>query len=214
MYKLAIFDMDGTLLQGRTIFHIAARKGFTDKLIGFMNSSLQPYEKTFKIASLLKGISRDEILSFFHEIPFRPNVEELVDSLKKQGYILALATDSYDLVVNDLKNRLKFDYAFANNLLFHDLICTGEVRLHNTNLLVDDITKKVYSISKLSILEKLCKKHQISLEDSIAIGDGMVDCGMLKKAGLGIAVFAPIEVKKCADMVTNDLMEILSFIKR
>ena len=204
--------MDGTLLQGRTIFHLAEKKGFKGELQGFIDSSLKPYEKTIKIAQLLKGISKAELLSLFQEIPFRPHVNELISTLKKHGFIIALATDSYDIVANDVKERLRLDYAFANNLIFDGTICTGEVKIHNAEYVADEITNKYYSISKSCVLEQLCTSHKISLQDSIAVGDGMVDCGMLKKAGLGIAVYASEEVNTCADIATNNLMDILSYV--
>jgi len=204
--------MDGTLLQGRTIFHLAEKKGFKKELKGFINSSLQPYEKTIEIAKLLKGISKDELLSLFHEIPFRPHVNELISTLKKHGFIIALATDSYDIVANAVKGRLSLDYSFANNLIFNDTICTGEVKIHNTEYVADEITSEFYSISKSCVLEQLCISHKISLQESIAVGDGMVDCGMLKKAGLGIAVYASKEVNRCANISTNNLMDILSYV--
>jgi phosphoserine phosphatase len=111
-----------------------------------------------------------------------------------------------------VKNRLDFDYAFANNLLFHDSLCTGEVILHNSALEKDEVTNKIYSISKSTILQRLCNKHRLSLQESIAVGDGIVDCGMLTVAGLGVAVFTYPDVQKCADISTNNIMDILTYI--
>jgi len=212
MYKLALFDMDGTLLHGRTIFHLAETFGFIDELNYFINSTLEPFEKTIEIAKLLKDLKRDEILSCYRQIPFRPDVEKLIKSLREKEIILAIATDSYDLVANDVKKRLGFDFAFANNLLFHDSICTGEVVLHNSTKLMDETTNKIYSISKSTILKNLCKRHQINLDESIAVGDGLVDCGMLRISGLGVAVFTSDQVKRCANIATDDLLDILSYI--
>ena len=214
MYKIALFDMDGTLLQGRTIFHLASRLGFMDELQHHINSSLEPFERTIAIAKLLKGVRRNEIITIYREIPYRPHVQELIDSLKKKDIILAIASDSYDIVANDVKNRLGFDYSFANNLLFYDSICTGKVILHNKTQLRDKITNRIYSISKSRVLRQLCKKHQINLKESIAIGDSLVDCGMLSIAGLGVAVFTSLEIQKYADIVTEDLMDILTYIGR
>jgi hydroxymethylpyrimidine pyrophosphatase-like HAD family hydrolase len=62
------------------------------------------------------------------------------------------------------------------------------------------------------VLEQLCNKLGIPIEESIAIGDGKVDIGMIKRAGLGIAFNAPEEVKQNANVVTKDLKEILEYI--
>jgi phosphoserine phosphatase len=40
----------------------------------------------------------------------------------------------------------------------------------------------------------------------------MVDIGMIKKAGIGIAFNAPDEVQSHADIITNDFRAILDYI--
>ena len=86
--------------------------------------------------------------------------------------------------------------------------------------LTDDIQKlakdfssgKLYSICKSDVLEQLCDNLGIPVNESIAVGDGKVDIGMMKRAGLGIAINAPEEVQKHADIITNDLRIILEYI--
>jgi phosphoserine phosphatase len=133
--------------------------------------------------------------------------------LKEYNFIIALATDSYDFVANEVKAKLKFDYVYANNLIFKKNICTGEVKILNRDLIKDEITNKIYSISKMHILKKLCDHHGIPIKQSIAVGDGIVDCGMLTKAGIGVAIDASANVNSYADFATNNLMDILTIIK-
>jgi phosphoserine phosphatase SerB len=212
-FKLAVFDMDGTLLNGRGIFAIAEKYGFIDELLRLIrNDSLEFYERSIKIAKLSKGYKVDEYLNVFRKIKLQPNVEKIVDILKKKKIICAIATDSYDVFADDLKKRLGFDYAFANNLILNENVITGELKIHNKSLIPDFISDRIYSICKSNILEKLCKKHGFSVDQAIAIGDGKVDASMIKKAGLGIAFNAPDEVNRHADVVTNDLKEILKHI--
>jgi len=71
---------------------------------------------------------------------------------------------------------------------------------------------RIYSICKSQVLEQLCNNLGISIDESIAVGDGRVDIGMIKIAGLGIAFNALDEVKNHADIVTNDLGTILKYI--
>ena len=52
----------------------------------------------------------------------------------------------------------------------------------------------------------------INSDEILAIGDGVVDIGMIKKAGLGIAYKASEDVQKNADIITNDLAVILDYI--
>ena len=211
-FKLAIFDMDGTLLKEKGIFVIAEKKGFKDELINILrNNSIEFYKRSIEVAKLLKGQKKNEFLDIFRTIPFQDNIEDILKELRKKQIKIAIATDSYQFLVDDLKKRLNIDYAFANYLISNDDIITGELVIHNKNLL-KDFNGRIYSICKSHVLEKLCIDLGITVNEAIAVGDGKVDIGMIEKAGLGVAFNAPEEVQKYADIITNDLKSILKYI--
>ncbi len=210
--RLVAFDMDGTLIKKRTIFVFAEKLGFISKLEDILQKKdLQPYQKTILIASLLKNYYKDELLEFFREIPLQDHITEVISKLREKDIITTIITDSYDFVAEDLMFRLHLDDFYANNLIIRDGIITGEVIIHNKNLL-RECDNKIYSICKSKIIEDLCDKLGISLKQVIAVGDGIVDRCMLKKSGVGIAFNAPTIVQKSADYTTNDLRDILRFI--
>jgi phosphoserine phosphatase len=208
-----MFDMDGTLIQERGIFVIAERMGFKDELIKkIRDNSIDFYERSIDIAKLSKGYKKEELLEIFRKIKLSENVVTVLNELKKQNIKTAIATDSYKFLADDLKTRLKIDYTFANDLVINDGIITGELKIHNKELTQDFFSGKIYSICKSCALENICKELDLSIDETIAVGDGKVDIGMIKKAGLGIAYNAPEEVQKNADIITNDLRVILDYI--
>jgi len=211
-YRLIIFDMDGTLLNGRTIFKIAEEKGFENKLNEIMKGKMVAYKKTIEIAKLLRCIEKDEFLEIFRKIPLNENAKYVVNELKKIGMKIAIATDSYQIAAMDLKNRLGIDYVFSNEIVIKGNHLTGEIILNNKNPTKKFEGCKIHSICKRDILFQLCKDLKIGIEETIAVGDGKVDICMIKEAGLGIAFNAEEDVRKNADVSINNLTEILKYV--
>jgi len=211
-YKLALFDMDDTLLAGRTIYVIADKKGFRKQLDEIINQKIPSYKKTIQIAELLKGMSLKEFMNIFHTIPLNPNVEETITALKEKGLKTAIVTNSYDIAAENLKQRLKMDYAVGNHLIIKNGIITGDVEMHNKNP-VDNINDCLSrSVCKREVLYDLCKKLKIQPKETIAVGDGGVDIPMIKAAGLGVAYKALPHVKENADIVITDMKELLNYL--
>lgn len=204
--------MDGTLLNGRTIFKIAEEKGFEKKLAEIIKSKMMAYKKTVEIAKLLKCIKKDEFLEIFRKIPLNKNAKYVVDELKKIGMKIAIATDSYQIAAMDLKSRLGIDYVFSNEIVIKNNHLTGDIILNNKNLTKKFEGCKIHSICKRDVLFQLCKDLKISTDEAIAVGDGKVDICMIKEAGLGIAFNAEEEVRKNADVIVNNLIEILKYV--
>ena len=212
-FKLVLFDMDGTLLKKRSIFVFSEKKGFKAKLVKIMMSEMEPYQKSVEIAGLLQGFEVPELLDIFRNIPLQDDVEEVLDGLKRNLVKTAVVTDSYQFLADDLKNRLGLNYAFANYLEIRNNVITGRLVAHNKGMRKDFINNKVYSICKEEVLENLCDDLKISVEEAIAVGDGDIDAGMVKKAGLGVAFNGSSLLKKHADVCTNTLKTVLQYVK-
>ena len=211
-YKLALFDMDGTLLKERTIFRIAEERGLERELKEIMDSKKSSYKKTVEIAKLLKCMEKEEFMEIFRKIPLRENAGYVIKELKRKGIKTAIVTNSYQMAADDLKKRLNMDYAFANNLIIKNGHITGEIILHNKNLKKRFDGCKIHSICKRDVLLTLCKKMGIKVNEAIAVGDGKIDICMLREAGLGVAIGNDEEVIREADIVVENLMEILKYI--
>jgi len=205
--------MDGTLLQGRSIFVFAENKGFTQEVKRLISGSFPFYQRSIEISKALKGMNGQDLLQIFRNIPLQKYVLEVINELKKQGIVTGIVTDSYQFIAEDLQKRLGMDYAFANNLIMDEGVVTGELIIQNAQLVPDVITGGIYSICKGCVLDHLCAQLGISLGEAIAVGDGKVDASMLQKAGLGIAFNAPSEVQQCADISITDMRMILQLLE-
>jgi hypothetical protein len=62
-HRMAIFDMDDTILKGRTIDAFAREFGFTAKLEDLRDREKDPIILTKRIGLLLKGRTMDELLN-------------------------------------------------------------------------------------------------------------------------------------------------------
>jgi phosphoserine phosphatase SerB len=205
--------MDGTLLNGRTIFRIAQEKGFETTLQKILkNTSTLRYERSKDIAKLLKCMTMHEFLEIFRAIPLHKNATDVVSTLRKRGIKTALVTDSYNLAAEDLKSRLGLDYAFSNNLFISDGHITGELMIHNAAPHPRFNGCEVHSICKRNVLISLREKLGLNQSEVIAVGDSDVDICMLKNAGLGIAFNAPKRVRENADISITNLKDILRYI--
>ncbi len=196
-FKLVLFDMDGTLLREKGIFVIAENKGFKDELIRFIRDDTKEfYKRSIDIAKLSKGFKKKEFLDIFRTIPLQDYAENVIKELRNKKIITAIVTDSYQFLADDLKERLGIDYAFGNILVTNGDVITGDLVMHNKDHRKEFYNGKIYSICKSYVLDQLCKELGITEKEVIAVGDGKIDAGMIKKAGLGIAINGPEELQK------------------
>lgn len=212
-FKLVLFDMDGTLLKDKGIFVIAEKKGFLEDLTKLIQDDTKEfYKRAIDIAKLQKGFSKKEYLEIFRSVPVREHAKEIIKELKNKKIKTAIVTDSYQFLVDDLKKRIGTDFAFGNELVANGDFFTGDLVMRNKKLEGEFYTGRIYSICKSGIMDQLCKELKINEKEVIAVGDGRIDIGMIKKAGLGIAIRGLEEVQKNAHIVTDDLRVILDYV--
>ncbi|MBX9783844.1 MAG: HAD-IB family phosphatase [Chitinophagaceae bacterium] len=187
--KLAIFDMDNTILRASFIRTMAAKFGFETELLEIINESQSSFIRIKQVAQLLRGISITSILKTMDEIPVVEDAKEVVASLKHKGYICGIISESYDVTTRHIANKLGMHFSLANELELHNSIATGEVKIPSFFL------KNKHSICKhdyckSNAVTELTKRYGIELKNVIAIGNGKNDICMIKHAGTGVA-FCP-----------------------
>lgn len=184
--KMIIFDMDNTLFEGSFITVAAQEFQFTEELIRIVTEYSNPYTRTKSIARLLKNKSFDEILDVVDKIKIIDDAAYVIRELKKKGYICGIISDSYDIVTNHLKNKLKMDFSIANELEFSKSIATGEVKVPSA-FMKNKNSKCSHEFCKSNVLFQLAEKYNIEIKNIIAVGDSENDICLVKESGIGIA---------------------------
>lgn len=184
--KVAIFDMDNTLLRASFIHTAAEKYGFKKELLEIVTTQSNPFIRTKQIARLLKGRNISELLKLADEIEVTRGAAEVIELLRLNGFIVGLVSDSYDCITNHFKNRLGFDFSLGNELEFSKSIATGEVKIPSFFLLQEKSMCN-HEYCKSHALAQVCSNFGVPVSDSLVIGDSENDICIIKKAGIGIS---------------------------
>lgn len=178
--KLAVFDMDSTLIKVEVIDELAKKAGVGEQVIAItqaaMRGELDFSESFTQRLALLEGLSEQVLQEIAATLPLMEGMEKLISSLQQRGYKVAILSGGFSYFANYLKRQYGFDYAYSNALQVVDGAVTGIVEGEIVNA-----ERKVY------LLKKIAAELDIDLTDTIAVGDGANDLPMLATAGLGVA---------------------------
>lgn len=196
--RLVAFDMDSTLIDTEVIDELARYAGVYEEVARVteraMNGELDFQASLKERVSLLAGLEESVLKEVAAKLPLMEGAQHLVSTLKMLGYKTAILSGGFTYFGKVLQEKLGIDYVFANELELEKGRLTGKV----SEPIID-------AARKASLLRELAIKEDISLEQTIAVGDGANDLAMLGVAGLGIAYHAKPMVKKSADHAISTL---------
>lgn len=199
--KLAIFDVDGTLLRGETVCQTLAR-------------GLGKYERMCEL-ELLEGreqivAAREEMAGWYIEagentvrshltgLNWAPGVKEGIAYLQHAGVQIALASVTWSFAVEHVANALGISNFRATNLNFVDLAISH-----------------TWSETKAEYLHEMASTLGIQTANVAAVGDSLGDYDMLRVAGLPIFVgSAHPGLPNVTHMPTADIQRVAETILR
>ena len=190
--KLFLADMDSTMIGQECIDELADFAGLKAHVAGITERAMRG-EIAFEPAlrervALLKGLPVgvvDEVLK--QRITLTPGGRELVATMRAHGGYTCLISGGFTLFTNAVAAMIGFQENRANELKVADGKLTGEV--------AEPILGRA---AKLATLIELRESFDLDNLDTIVVGDGANDLGMIEAAGLGVAYHAKPAVAAAA----------------
>jgi len=206
MKTAAFFDLDDTILKGnsgmRTVLH-----DFFKGQVSFYHAFIIFYKYIFyfmgrsdprtffsDIYEFLKGrnykTEQKRFADYFDQNIKRRIYKEAVKRIewhKKQGHIVAIVTNSLDLMIGRIKDQLKVDHLIASSLVIRKGMITGKS------------AKISFGTNKVRYIKALAKKLNIDLRKSYAYSDNNTDIPLLKAVGNPIATNPKRKMRRTAE---------------
>src|SRR5467141_4868108 len=202
--KLFLADMDSTMIGQECVDELADYAGLKAHVAAITERAMRG-EIEFEPAlrervALLKGLPVgvvDEVLA--KRITLTPGGRELVATMRAHGAYTCLISGGFTLFTNAVAAMIGFQENRANELLVADGKLTGEVR--------EPILGRA---AKLATLIELRASFDLDNLDTLVVGDGANDLGMIQDAGLGVAYRAKPAVAAAAARIDHgDLTALL-----
>jgi phosphoserine phosphatase len=190
--KLFLADMDSTMIGQECVDELADFAGLKAHVAGITERAMRgaiAFEPALRErVALLEGLAVsvvDEVLK--QRITLTPGGRELVATMRAHGAYTCLISGGFTLFTNAIAAMIGFQENRANELKVLDGKLSGEV--------AEPILGRA---AKLATLIELRESFDLDNLDTLVVGDGANDLGMIEAAGLGVAYHAKPAVAAAA----------------
>jgi phosphoserine phosphatase len=190
--KLFLADMDSTMIGQECVDELADFAGLKARVAAITERAMRgdiEFEPALRErVALLRGLSVsvvDEVLA--KRITPTSGGRELVATMRAHGAYTCLISGGFTLFTNAVAAMIGFQENRGNELKVEDGKLTGEV--------TEPILGRA---AKLATLVELRESFDVDEIDTLAVGDGANDLGMIEHAGLGVAYHAKPAVAAAA----------------
>ena len=194
---LVVFDVDSTLINDEAIELLAERAGKRQEVAEVTSRAMRgelDFEESLRQRVLtLKGLDEAVLGEVSHQLSPTKGARELIEAIHERGGKAAAVSGGFIQLLTPIKEKLNFDMERANTLEVVAGKLTGQV-----------IGKVIDRVAKADALLEWAKQLEVSLDSTIAVGDGANDLGMLEVAGLSVAFCAKPVVQEKAKIALNE----------
>ena len=195
--KLVVMDVDSTLISQEVIDLLAEASGVGQEVRAITESAMRgelDFEQSLRArVALLKGLPESVIGEVQKEISLTDGAQNLVETLHGKGHSVSLVSGGFIDIIEPMIKTMSIKYYKANKLEIVEGVLTGGL-----------IGQVVDRAAKAEALREFAKASAVSIENTVAIGDGANDLDMMAAAGLSIAFNAKPIVVEAADLAINE----------
>lgn len=195
-HRVAVFDMDSTLIEQEVIVELAKHANIGDQVSEITESAMRgeiDFDTSFsERVALLEGLPTDALDEIQQQLTLSAGARTLIATLKSLGYHTVLVSGGFTYFAERIAQELGIDEVHANDLDIEEGIVTGNVNLPIVN-----------GERKATLVQQVADRMNITPAQVICVGDGANDLPMMALADLGVAYHAKPIVRARADAAIN-----------
>jgi phosphoserine phosphatase len=206
-WRLACFDLDGTLVRGTSVSQfLADRRGESERMAelerlytaGEISNSVVADEQ----AGAYAGVPLEEVVAQLADIPCIQGIDETLRALAEKQVVSLLCTVTWSFAAQEFVRRHGFSSASGTEIELEDGLPTGAVKRYFD------------ALDKREFVESYCAENGISPAQCFAVGDSRSDIPLFDAVGFSVALNATPEARAAATVAldTDDLTDVLDVV--
>ncbi len=206
--KLLVADMDSTIIGCECLDEVAKLAGHGPEVAAITERAMRG-EVDFAAAlrervRLIKGLPLERLARVYAErVRLNAGAKVLVATMRANGAKCVLVSGGFTYFTQRVAEDAGFDAQQANRLIDDGKKLTGEV--------AEPVLGRE---AKLKALEDAAVKYGFDFADTLAVGDGANDIGMIRRAGLGVAYHAkPVVIEAASAVIAHGDLTALLYLQ-
>ena len=203
--KLLVADMDSTIIGCECLDELADMAGLKPQVAAIteraMRGEIEFAPALRERVSLLQGLPLSALQRVYDErVRLNPGAQTLLATMRAHGAKTLLVSGGFTFFTQRVAALAGFEAEQANVLLDDGATLLGAV--------AEPILGRE---AKLAALEEATRESGLDFADTLAVGDGANDLGMIGRAGLGVAYHAKpvVAAAAAASIAHGDLTALL-----